>query len=63
MPKIESASNSSVLTNEVPIKVELFKHSDLDKHWCEFKKKFNKTYSDCTIEQQKYTNFYNYKAK
>ena len=33
--------------------IESLSHSDLDKHWSEFKLKFNKTYFNSTIEQQR----------
>ena len=51
-----SVSNSSENTTlkEESLKVELFKNTNIDKHWCEFKLKYNKKYTDCSIEQERY---------
>lgn len=43
----------SNITNNSSSKVEIFKSTDIDKHWCEFKLKYNKIYNDCSIEQER----------
>ncbi len=55
-PQIVSVSNSSenATLEEESLKVELFKNTNIDKHWCEFKLKYNKIYNDCSIEQERY---------
>ena len=46
-------SNATFEIDDSSFKVEIVKQNDFDKHWCEFKTKFNKTYSDCVVEQKK----------
>jgi hypothetical protein len=37
----------------ITTKIEPIKYSDLESHWSEFKSKYNKTYFNSTIEEQR----------